>query len=67
MTAEIRAHRLFGVARGHPARDVDATVDVIVRISELIGDVDAIAELDVNPLFVLAHGAAVGDARAITI
>src|SRR5205814_9673471 len=34
MTAEIRAHRLLGVARGHPARDVDATVDVIVRISE---------------------------------
>jgi acetate---CoA ligase (ADP-forming) len=65
MAAEIRAHRLLGAVRGRPPRDVDAAVDVIVRVSELIADVDALAELDVNPLFLLERGAAVADARAI--
>jgi acyl-CoA synthetase (NDP forming) len=65
MTAEIRAHRLLGPVRGRPPRDVEAAVDVIVRVSELIADLDALAELDVNPLFVLERGAAVADARAI--
>jgi len=65
MTAEIRAHRLLGAVRGRPARDVDAAVDVIVRVSELMADLDRVAELDVNPLFVLERGAAVADARVI--
>jgi acyl-CoA synthetase (NDP forming) len=65
MTAEIRAHRLLGAVRGRPARDVDAAVDVLVRLSELMADIDALAELDVNPLFLLERGAAVADARAI--
>jgi acetyltransferase len=65
MTAEIRAHRLLGPVRGRPPRDVDAVVDVLVRLSELIVDVDALVEVDVNPLLLQARGAAVADARAI--
>jgi acyl-CoA synthetase (NDP forming) len=65
MTTEIRAHRLLGAARGRPPRDVDAAVDVLVRISELMTDLDAVAELDVNPLFLLERGAPVADARVI--
>jgi acetyltransferase len=65
MTTEIRAHRLLGAVRGRPPRDVDAAVDVLVRISELIADLDAVAELDVNPLLLLERGAAVADARVI--
>ena len=65
MTTEIRGHRLLGGVRGRPPRDVEAAVDVLVRVSELIADVDALAELDVNPLFLLARGTAVADARAI--
>jgi acetyltransferase len=65
MTSEIRAHRLLGAVRGRPPRDVDAAVDVLVRVSELMADLDAVAELDVNPLFLLERGAAVADARVI--
>jgi acyl-CoA synthetase (NDP forming) len=65
MTSEIRGHRLLGAVRDRPPRDVDAAVDVIVRVSELIADIDALVELDVNPLFLLERGAAVADARAI--
>jgi acetyltransferase len=67
MTAEIRGHRLLGAVRGRPARDIEAAVDVIVRVSELMADVDTLAELDVNPLFLLERGAAVADARAVLI
>jgi acyl-CoA synthetase (NDP forming) len=67
MAAEIRAHRLLGGVRGRPPRDVDAAVDVIVRVSELIADVDTLAELDINPLLLLERGAAVADARAIVV
>jgi acyl-CoA synthetase (NDP forming) len=65
MTAEIRAHRLLGAVRGRPARDVAAAVDVLVRVSELMADLEAVTELDVNPLFLLERGAAVADARVI--
>jgi acetyltransferase len=65
MTEEIRGRRLLGTVRGRPPRDIEAAVDVIVRVSELMADVDALAELDVNPLFLLERGAAVADARAI--
>jgi hypothetical protein len=37
----------------------------MVRVSELMADLDAIAELDVNPLFLLDRGAVPADARAI--
>ena len=65
MAAEIHGHRLLGAVRGRPPRDVEAAVDVIVRVSELIAELDAVAELDVNPLILLERGAAVADARAI--
>lgn len=65
MLGEIRAHRLLGAVRGRAPRDIDAAVDVIVRVSELIADLEEIAELDLNPVFLLERDAAVADARAI--
>jgi acyl-CoA synthetase (NDP forming) len=65
MIAEIRGRALFGPLRGKPARDMEAVVDVLVRVGELISDHDDIVELDVNPLFLLERGVAVGDARIV--
>ncbi len=65
MTGEIHGHRLLGALRGRGPRDVDAAVDVIVRVGELMADVEALAELDLNPLLLLERGAAVADARAV--
>ena len=65
MTTEIHAHRLLGAVRGRPPRDIEAAVDAIVRVSEMVSDIEALAELDVNPLFLLERGTAVADARAI--
>ena len=65
MLGEIRAHRLFAAHRGRPSRDTDAAVDLIVRVAELMADLESVAELDLNPVVLLERGAVVADARAV--
>jgi acyl-CoA synthetase (NDP forming) len=65
MIAEIRGRALLAGSRGQGARDIEALVDVLVRVGELVSDRDNIAEFDVNPLFLLEHGAVIGDARIV--
>jgi acetyltransferase len=65
MLGEIRAHRLLAAHRGRPPRDAEAVVDLIVRVGELMADLESIAELDLNPVFLLERGALVADARAV--
>jgi succinyl-CoA synthetase beta subunit len=54
----LRAFRLLQAGgRGHPPADLDAIVDVLVRFSELCGDVqDLVQEIDINPLLALPKG-----------
>ncbi|MFI9104666.1 acetate--CoA ligase family protein [Streptomyces fildesensis] len=57
MLGELRGHRLLEGVRGAPPADVDALVDVVMRVQrmamELGGD---LSELDINPLMVLPRG-----------
>ncbi|MDF9813776.1 acyl-CoA synthetase (NDP forming) [Streptomyces sp. SPB162] len=68
MLGELRGHRLLEGVRGAPPADVDALVDVVMRVQrmamELGGD---LSELDINPLMVLprGQGAVALDALAI--
>ncbi|HCN20185.1 MAG: acyl-CoA synthetase [Planctomycetes bacterium RIFCSPHIGHO2_02_FULL_50_42] len=66
MVKEIRSYPLLKGARGEGALDVDAVVEGIQRISQLVVDFPEILELDINPLVVLPHGSGVVaiDARA---
>jgi acyl-CoA synthetase (NDP forming) len=52
MIGEIRAFGLLRGARGQKPADLDAVVDVLVRISHLAKDLPEIMELDINPLIV---------------
>jgi len=62
-----KAGQLLRGYRGGPTYDVEAVVDVIMRLSQLALDHPRIAEVEVNPLLVLpeSNGTMVLDARMI--
>jgi acetate---CoA ligase (ADP-forming) len=65
MIRQVKGHPLLEGARGRPPCDVDALADVLCRLSAVAVDLqDCLAELDINPLFVLPAGRGVkaGDA-----
>ena len=63
MTEEIDAAPLLQGARGRQPVDIDALVDIIQRISQLVTDVPAIEELDINPVVATADGVTAVDLR----
>jgi acyl-CoA synthetase (NDP forming) len=57
MLRELRGFPLLDGARGRPKADVAAVIDTLLRLSALAVDLrDDLAELDINPLAVLAAG-----------
>lgn len=63
MVRSIRGHRLLEGLRGEPPVSRAALVEVIQRISQLVGDHPELREIDVNPLLASADGAVAIDAR----
>ncbi|MDX3861414.1 acetate--CoA ligase family protein [Streptomyces europaeiscabiei] len=57
MLAELRGRALLDGVRGAPPADVDALVEVVLRVQRMALELgDEIAELDINPLMVLPRG-----------
>ncbi|MFI8826963.1 acetate--CoA ligase family protein [Streptomyces sp. NPDC053431] len=57
MLAELRGRALLDGVRGAPAADVDALVEVVLRVQRMALELDGLlAELDINPLMVLPRG-----------
>jgi acyl-CoA synthetase (NDP forming) len=65
MIAEVKGSRLLRGIRGEKPSDVEAVVDCLLRLSQLLQDFPAIAEVDINPLIVLEKGAMAVDARIV--
>lgn len=66
MVREIRGYRILTGMRGKPAVDLDALVDVLLKVSQLVTEAGReIRELDINPLVVLEKGARVVDALIV--
>jgi len=67
MIQQIRAYKLLEGFRGQPPRDVDAIAECLLRLSQLATELEAIEELDINPLMVFERGAGarVVDARIL--
>ena len=65
MIAETKAYALLRGFRGSPPGDVDAVVDVILKVSALCTEFKEIQEIDINPLFVYEKfkGCVVVDAK----
>ncbi|MFJ6985134.1 MULTISPECIES: acetate--CoA ligase family protein [unclassified Streptomyces] len=57
MLAELRGRALLEGVRGRPPADVDALVEVVLRVQRMALELgDELAELDINPLMVLPRG-----------
>ncbi|WP_055490437.1 acetate--CoA ligase family protein [Streptomyces sp. TP-A0356] len=57
MLSELRGRALLDGVRGRPPADLDALVEVVLRVQRMALELgDEIAELDINPLMVLPRG-----------
>ena len=56
MIRQIRSFALLRGARGEKPSDLEAIVDGLLRLSQLVTDFPQIAELDINPLVVYPEG-----------
>ncbi|GAA2410799.1 acetate--CoA ligase family protein [Actinomadura vinacea] len=66
MVAGLRGFPLLTGARGRPAADVGALIDVIMKVQRMGLELDGVlTELDINPLAVLPTGAVALDALAV--
>jgi len=65
MLEGLQIHPLLKGWRGKPAVDMDALVEVLIRLSYLAADYPQITELDINPLLVSTHGTVALDCRVV--
>ena len=67
MIDELGGSKILMGARGEKPHDIDAIIDAILRLSQLLVDFPQISELDINPLRVRheGEGCAALDARII--
>ena len=67
MIESLRGVQILKGARGHKPVDIQAAVEALLRLSQLVMDFPEIKELDINPLRVLQEGGGVRalDARII--
>lgn len=63
LMARTRVWQLLQGYRGKPAADIEAIVEVLIRLGELASDHSEIRELDINPLLADSAGVIVVDAR----
>lgn len=65
MVERLALAKLLGGYRGSAPVDKGSLVDLLVKVSQLALEVPELTELDLNPVFVQAHGCQVADARAV--
>ncbi len=60
-----RAAQILGEWRGAPAADIEALVQVLLRVSEMVCALPQLREMDINPIIVDDSGAVAVDARIV--
>ncbi len=63
MIRETKAYRLLRGFRGQPPANIDALVECLLRLGQLVTRWPEIVEMDINPLLVDPQGAVAVDAR----
>ena len=68
LLARLKGATLLDAHRGAPAADVDALVELMVRLGQFAADhAETIAEIDLNPVLVHAHGKGVSVVDALIV
>lgn len=62
---EIKGFPILDGYRGKPKADIDAIVDTLLKISDLVTKYEEINEMDLNPVFIYEKGLICVDARII--
>ena len=65
LITKTKAMKLLGDFRGKPPVNMDALVNVLLRISDMICELPQIQEMDINPLLIDEKGAIAVDARIV--
>ncbi|QNI02948.1 bifunctional acetate--CoA ligase family protein/GNAT family N-acetyltransferase [Halomonas sp. SH5A2] len=65
MIRSTRISRLLQGYRDHPPTDMDAITLTLVKLSQLVSDLERVVELDINPLLADASGVIALDARIV--
>ncbi|GAJ08176.1 unnamed protein product, partial [marine sediment metagenome] len=65
MVKQIKGYPILEGIRGEEPSNIEAIVDIIMKVSRLASENEAISELDLNPVFIFKDGASVVDARMI--
>ena len=65
MIKEIKGFPILDGYRGKPKADIDAIIDALMKISDLVTKHEEIYEMDLNPVFIYEKGLVCVDARII--
>lgn len=65
MISELKSSHILNGIRGKPPVDKGALCDLLLIVSDIIESYPAIREMDINPVIVHKHGAAIVDARIL--
>ena len=65
LVRSIRLWPLLSGARGQAPADIEALIDIVCAVSELLVEHPEVREVDLNPVRVYPHGARILDARVI--
>jgi len=65
MIEEIKGYPILKGMRGESPRDIDAIMDMLMKVSHLLANHPDIAEFDLNPVIAFERGVTIADARII--
>src|SRR5262249_21321266 len=63
MLRELRAFRVLQGYRGYPPTNVNAIVELLLQVSNLVQDFPHVQQLDLNPVIVQPHAVTVVDVK----
>jgi len=65
LISRTRVAKMLDTFRGMPAVDIEALIDVLLKVSDIACELPCVQELDINPLLVDENGAVALDARVV--